>query len=69
MSTKASLTNTFPLLLAELVAFVAYARVPHWQVNAVSCSTDIRIHSTFIDFFKDKSKQSSVRKAQTYTKI
>lgn len=42
--------NTFPLSLAELVALVAYAGVPHRQVNAVSCSTDVRVHSALIDF-------------------
>lgn len=47
-----SLTNTLPVLLAELVALIAYAGIPHRQVNAVSCSTDVRVHSTFIDFFK-----------------
>lgn len=42
--------NTFPLLLTELVALVADTGVPHRQVNAVSCSTDVRVHRTFIDF-------------------
>lgn len=42
--------NTFPLSLAELVALVAYTGVPHRQVNAVSCSTDVRVHGTLIDF-------------------
>lgn len=51
---KVFLTNAFPLLLTELIAFVADAGVPHWQVNAVSCSTDVRVHGTLIDFFKNK---------------
>ena len=51
---KYLLTNTFPLLLIELVAIVAYTGISHWQVNAVSCSTDVRVHRTFIDFFKNK---------------
>ena len=51
---KYLLTNTFPLLLIELVAIVAYTGIPHWQVNAVSCSTDVRVHSALIDFFKNK---------------
>lgn len=42
--------NTLPLLLTEPVAFVADTGVPHRQVNAVSCSTYIRVHSTFINF-------------------
>lgn len=46
------LTNTFPLLFTELEALVANAGVPHWQVDAVSCSANVRVHSTFIDFFK-----------------
>lgn len=49
-----SLTSAFPLLLTELIAFIADAGVPHRQVNAVSCSTDIRVHGTLIDFFKHK---------------
>ena len=53
---KCLLTNTSPLLLTELVAIVAYTGIPHWQVNTVSCSTDVRVHSTFIDFFENKKK-------------
>lgn len=47
-----SLTNTFPLLLTEPVAIVAYAGISHWQVDAVSRPTDVWVHSTFIDLFK-----------------
>lgn len=47
-----SLTNTFPLLLAKPVAVIAYAGVPHGQVDAVSCPTDVWVHSALVDLFK-----------------
>lgn len=46
------LTHTLPLLLTEPVAIIADASVPHWQVDAVSCPTDVWVHSTFVDLFK-----------------
>lgn len=42
--------NTFPLSLAEFVSLVAYAGVPHRQVDAVPSPTDVGVHSTLIDF-------------------
>lgn len=42
--------NTFPLPLTELVAFIANTGIPHRKVNTVSRSTDVWVHSTFIDF-------------------
>lgn len=41
--------HTLPLLLTEPVAIIADASVPHRQVDAVSCPTDVWVHSTFID--------------------
>lgn len=42
--------NTFSLLVTERIALVANAGIPHWKVDAMSSSTDIGVHSTFIDF-------------------
>jgi hypothetical protein len=50
------LTDTFPQLFTELVALVAYAGIPHRQVDAVSCSANVRVHSTFVDFLKKRNK-------------
>lgn len=42
--------NALPLLLTELVALIADTGIPHRQVDAVSCSADVWVHSTFVDF-------------------
>lgn len=47
-----SLTNAFPLLLAKPVAIVAYAGVPHRQVDAVACPTDVWVHGALVDLFE-----------------
>lgn len=47
-----SLTNAFPLLLAEPVAIIADAGVPHGQVDAVSCPTDVWVHGALVDLFE-----------------
>lgn len=41
--------NAFPLLLAEPVAVVANAGVPHRQVDAVACPTDVWVHGALVD--------------------